>query len=93
MTADERHERHHQHLANLQTRIERIEASAYANAKRMKAHAPRKFARRSSYSQRVSLNAAWRSHLQGLHGVKDLGPFVGLAELQAMHERLHTEEN
>lgn len=93
MTSEERHALHHEHLAATQERIDCIWAAQYARAKQHKVHAPRKFATRATHSQRVSQVAAWRSHLQGLHGVKNIGPFVGLAELQAMHAELHEKES
>lgn len=89
MTPEERHEAHHRHLAEMQERINAIEAARYAQLKRLKVHAPRKGARQASRSQRVSQLAAWRSHLYGLHGVKHIGPFVSLEDLKAQHEKLH----
>jgi|tagenome__1003787_1003787.scaffolds.fasta_scaffold19223195_2 hypothetical protein len=97
MTPEQRHARHHEHLAAMQDKIDRVWARQYANAKERKTRAPRKFATHATRSQRVSQVAAWRSHLQGMHGVPvygpgSLGPFVSLADLQAMHGALHEQE-
>jgi hypothetical protein len=97
MMTPEKHELHHATLAELQKRIDRIEASAYAQAKKMNVHAPRKFARRSAHSQRVSQAAAWRTHLYAAHGVPrwgagTLSPFISLDEMKKMHDELHRNE-
>jgi hypothetical protein len=89
MTMDAaRHEQQHAGLDRMQERIDHIEEVNYLRAKARKDHAPRKFARLASRSQRVSQIGAWRAHLYA-HGVKNLGPFMTLDELKARHSELH----
>jgi hypothetical protein len=83
LVESDKHAEQHAALQRMQERIDRMWQADYANAKKHKVHAPRKFATQTTRSQRVRQSAAWRAHLSGMHGVKRIGPFAALAELQA----------
>lgn len=87
------HQLHHEGLAKMQADIDRRWQRMYEHAKKMRIHATRKYADSAVGSQRVHLVATWRAHLQSAHEVKELGPFVSLADLQKMHDQLHAAED
>jgi hypothetical protein len=87
LTEEERHTRQHEGLARMQERIDRIEAHALANARRLKMRGIKKYVKRQSYSQRVSQYHAWRAHLRA-HGVK-VPTFATFDELLALHDQDH----
>jgi hypothetical protein len=86
LSAD-RHVMQHAGLDRLQERIDRLYEHDYANAKRLKLHAPRQWARKQSHSQRNSQYYAWRTHLHA-HGVR-VPTFATLDELKRLHDDLH----
>jgi hypothetical protein len=87
----EKHEQQHAGLARMKERIDRIYESAYADAKRLKLHAPRKYAQVCTRSQRNSQYYAWRAHLH-THGAR-VPTFATLDELQRLHDQLHEAQS
>lgn len=90
---DARHELQHAGLKRMEDRIEKIMTSALANAHRLKLHAPRKYAKRSTYSQRVSYYHAYRAHLKAMHPDVKVSTFATMDELLALHDKSHNCEH